>query len=493
MKFPSRAELSGSVIALMGLGTGILLIIVATSVYLAASTASLSQDVITARATRTVASETLETLLNAETSQRGYLLTLSSRYLGPYNQARMVVRDNLVKLTRLQANNPAARAQVAELSAVATLKMRELEDTIQLARDGQADRAIASVRTDRGIDLMDRARGILQRIINKGEATVARDMAGLNQNAVILKWVSIIGGAMVIASGLAAMYIVARSIQNAVAARRQVEDLNATLEDRVVRRTAALTRANEEIQRFAYIVSHDLRAPLVNIMGFTTELESDSGALKKFFEQENAEARHAAREAALSGVPEAVKFIRSSTGKMDRLINAILKLSREGKRELLPERVDVGKIFESIVASLKHQIEDTGTIIDLSPRLPVISSDRLALEQVFSNLCDNALKYLQPGRPGHITVTAETSRNSVTISVKDNGRGIAENDLERVFELFRRAGRQDKPGEGIGLAHVRALVRRLGGDITVRSEIGVGSEFRVVLPRSLSLDTGTQA
>jgi signal transduction histidine kinase len=271
-----------------------------------------------------------------------------------------------------------------------------------------------------------------------------------------------------------------------------VEALNAGLEDRVARRTAALSRANEEIQRFAYIVSHDLRAPLVNIMGFTTELETDSGALKNFFENETGETRHAAREAALTGLPEAVKFIRSSTGKMDRLINAILKLSREGKRELIPERVDLNKIFETIAASLKHQMEETETRFDMD-KLPVITSDRLALEQVFSNLYDNALKYLHPGRPGHIAVTAETTRNSVIVTVKDNGRGIAPNDTERVFELFRRAGRQDRPGEGIGLAHVRALVRRLGGDITLVSQLGEGSEFRVLLPKTLSTDTGNQA
>jgi signal transduction histidine kinase len=170
---------------------------------------------------------------------------------------------------------------------------------------------------------------------------------------------------------------------------------------------------------------------------------------------------------------------------MDRLINAILKLSREGRRDLVAERVDLNKVFEIILSSLKHQIGDSQTRVELSPMLPTVQSDRLALEQIFSNLVDNALKYLQPGRPGRLKVEAENMRNGVIIKVIDNGRGIAEQDLERVFELFRRAGRQDKPGEGIGLAHVRALVRRMGGDITIRSRLGEGSEFRVQLPRIL--------
>jgi signal transduction histidine kinase len=126
--------------------------------------------------------------------------------------------------------------------------------------------------------------------------------------------------------------------------------------------------------------------------------------------------------------------------------------------------------------------------VTLSPRLPIVRSDRLSLEQIFGNLVDNALKYLQPGRPGRLKIEAEDNGSNIAIKVSDNGRGIADQDRERVFELFRRAGRQDKPGEGIGLAHVRALVRRLGGDITVRSRIGEGSEFRIVLPRSLLIE-----
>jgi signal transduction histidine kinase len=177
---------------------------------------------------------------------------------------------------------------------------------------------------------------------------------------------------------------------------------------------------------------------------------------------------------------------------MDRLITAILKLSREGRRELMAEPVNLLKVFETLLASLKHQIDETETEVKLSPQLPSIRSDRLALEQVFGNLLDNALKYLQPGRPGRLAVEVENNRSFITIRLIDNGRGIAEQDQERIFELFRRAGRQNTQGEGIGLAHVRALVRRLGGDVTVQSRLGEGSEFRVVLPRSLPQEQSSQ-
>ncbi|MCC7347852.1 MAG: ATP-binding protein, partial [Variibacter sp.] len=115
--------------------------------------------------------------------------------------------------------------------------------------------------------------------------------------------------------------------------------------------------------------------------------------------------------------------------------------------------------------------------------LPQVTSDRLALEQVFSNLIDNALKYLRRDEPGRIEISGRVTPTHAIFEVSDNGRGIDRKDHQRIFELFRRAGEQDRPGEGIGLAHVRTLVRRLGGSLTVRSEPGKGSVFTVMLPR----------
>ena len=115
-------------------------------------------------------------------------------------------------------------------------------------------------------------------------------------------------------------------------------------------------------------------------------------------------------------------------------------------------------------------------------RLPANVSDRLALEQIFSNLIDNALKYLKPGIPGDLSVRGRTKLGFAIFEITDNGRGIDARDHQRIFDLFRRAGNQDKAGQGIGLAHVRALVRRLGGTISVSSELNSGSTFTITLP-----------
>lgn len=268
-------------------------------------------------------------------------------------------------------------------------------------------------------------------------------------------------------------------------ARGALETLNRNLETIVDTRTADLTAANEEIQRFAYIVSHDLRAPLVNVMGFTSELQVARGTISKFYDQVLAKlpdaASPAVKEAIESELPEAIDFIRSSTARMDRLINAILKLSREGGRVLTPEPLNMKRLFESIGESLAHQLDAAGAELIVED-VPGLVGDRLAIEQIFTNLLENAVKYLAPNRPGQIRVRGWQEGSTVFFDVEDNGRGIDPKDHSRVFDLFRRAGAQDRPGEGIGLAHVRALVRRLGGTITLNSALDKGSTFRVSLP-----------
>jgi signal transduction histidine kinase len=166
---------------------------------------------------------------------------------------------------------------------------------------------------------------------------------------------------------------------------------------------------------------------------------------------------------------------------MDRLISAILNLTREGRREFQPEKIDTRELIEAIVSTLAHQAVEAQAEIQVAP-LPNLVSDRLALEQIFSNLIDNAIKYLKPGVPGEIRIRGRTKLGYAIFEISDNGRGIDAKDHQRIFDLFRRAGTQDKPGQGIGLAHVRALVRRLGGTMSVSSELNTGSTFTITLP-----------
>ncbi|PXW53477.1 MHYT domain-containing protein [Methylobacterium sp. B4] len=249
---------------------------------------------------------------------------------------------------------------------------------------------------------------------------------------------------------------------------------------------AELRESNEEIQRYAYIVSHDLRAPLVNVMGFTSELEAVREELRTVLRDHPQGAR-------IDGdMAEALGFIQAAVAKMERLIAAILKLSREGRRRFAPEPVEMTGLLRGIADVQRHQAASRGATVTVADDLPVIVADRLAVEQIFGNLIDNALKYLDPDRPGRIEVTARPAPGDrIRFAVSDNGRGIPAQDHGRIFELFRRSGVQDRPGEGIGLAHVKALTRALGGRIEVASQVGVGTTFVVTLPREAATGGGT--
>jgi len=310
----------------------------------------------------------------------------------------------------------------------------------------------------------------------------------INQRASLLLLYLVLGGAglLLLLVALGSGWAIRRYTGSLASSRDELRDANANLENAVDERTADLQRANDEIQRFAYIISHDLRAPLVNIMGFTAELEGAAKMIGDYVDQVHAQDVAAVPApvllAAREDLPEATEFIRSSAQKMDRLINAILRLAREGRRSLSPEPLPMNALVKTVTDSLEHRLGERGATIEVEPRLPDVVNDRIAVEQLFSNLLENAVKYLDPARPGKIAVRGEQRGDRIVFEVIDNGRGIDPRDHQRIFDLFRRSGTQDQTGEGIGLAHARALAYRLGGTIACTSKLGEGATFSLNLP-----------
>jgi signal transduction histidine kinase len=334
------------------------------------------------------------------------------------------------------------------------------------------------------------ASAILTALVARAESNIDAAVGQQSQSIVTLEWATIAGVLFIVLVVGGSVWMVVLYTRQLVTARREVLDLNLSLEERVRERTSELGRANDEIQRFAYVVTHDLRAPLVNVMGFTSELEGCLASIKTYMERAGEEpgddVADEARRAALQDLPEAIGFIRSSTRKMDGLINAILKLSRDGRRVLKPEPIRLETLLKTAADNVQHQVTEAGGDIVIDAKAPPVISDRLGLEQIFGNLLDNAVKYRLPDRPLKIHIRADESRDRrVIISIEDNGRGIAKQDHERVFDLFRRSGMQDRPGEGIGLAHVRTMARSLGGEISLESEFGHGTTMTLNLPRDL--------
>src|SRR5690606_9817130 len=354
--------------------------------------------------------------------------------------------------------------------------------------------ALEQVRSGEGRALMESIRARMAAIDEIENDRLASRTQQSEHGSRLTLWANTLAGLLVLVLAAIMVWLIRRYVVEIQSARDTLDRMNVGLEVQVRDRTAQLTRANDEIQRFAYIVSHDLRAPLVNIMGYTAELEQAGQSMTRQIEAVeirapaalDAEAAVAVRE----DVPEAIGFIRASTEKMDRLINAILKLSREGRRALAPERLDMTAMAQAIADSVNHQTGEAGAEIVVEP-LPPIDSDRLSMEQILGNLIDNAVKYLDASRPGRIVVSgADEGADWRVYRIADNGRGVSPRDHERIFELFRRAGRQDRPGEGLGLAFVRNSVRRLGGTISIESELGKGSTFHLELPKRLIIEEG---
>jgi len=428
----------------------------------------------------------LSAMDRAEIGRRGYLLTGVAAHAETYESARKRLSPLLARIRDLTRDNPRQQANVARLIALTRGDLPFMDQSIALVRSGQRDEGVRLFRNSVGRRAITVLRAQATVMMDEEIRLLAiRDAA--TARSIRLFYVTIAtAGAILLLVGVGSIRAITGYTRSLATSRDELRLLNTDLEGAVRKRTADLQRANGEIQRFAYIVSHDLRSPLVNIMGFTAELESAGERLRATIARAEAEAPHLVdketRGAAHEDLPEAIRFIRTSTEKMDRLINAILRLSREGRRQIMPERLDMNAVFAGIADTHRHQLDAKEIDFSVATRLPSIASDRLAIEQILGNIIENAIKYMAPGRRGRIEIRGHMEHDRAIFEIADNGRGIDPKDHDRIFDLFRRSGMQDQAGEGIGLAHTRALAYRLGGTISVESELGRGATFRINLP-----------
>ena len=491
-RFLREGTLGRSIFLLLAGAIALLLLVNISTFILIQRTAAFNEQVDVTWQVRRAARGILLNLKDAETAQRGYLLTGQSSFLLTYDQSAEAAPRMLDQLNQLAGDDEVGQASVEALTRLSRDKFLEMSGIIDLSRRGQTAQALDQVRSGRGRTLMEQVDAEISTLDSQLGARLSAQQARSEGSAVFTIVVNAIAGALILVLGAIVAVLVRRYLMDLARARADLDRVNAGLEDTIKARTAALTRANEEVQRFAYIVSHDLRSPLVNVMGYTAELEQAGRTIDLQLTKVETVAPDLIEKdaiiAAREDMPEAIGFIRASTEKMDRLINAILKLSRDGRRGLTPETIDVGKMAMAAADSIRHQLEETGTEVVVG-EMVTFESDRLSIEQIIGNLIENAVKYSHASRANRIEVSGrDLTGGWVEIAIADQGRGIAPKDHERIFELFRRSGRQDRPGEGLGLAFVRNSVRRLGGSIDVESALGEGSTFRLKFPKRLILD-----
>jgi light-regulated signal transduction histidine kinase (bacteriophytochrome) len=243
------------------------------------------------------------------------------------------------------------------------------------------------------------------------------------------------------------------------------ENLKATVA-KLEHTNAELQRSNTDLERFAYIASHDLQEPLRMVSSYTQLLE------KRYKDRLDADAN------------EFIDYAVNGAKRMQQLITDLLAYSRISTRGKSFETTDIGKSLDTAIDNLAMSIRETGAVITRDP-LPSVMADGSQLVQVFQNLLDNAIKF-HGEEPPRIHVAAEKKRGEWVFSVRDNGIGIDPQYFERVFIVFQRLHSQEYRGTGIGLSIVQKIVHRHGGRIWIKSEPAKGSTFYFSIPTESS-------
>ncbi|HZL11527.1 MAG TPA: PAS domain S-box protein [Prolixibacteraceae bacterium] len=254
--------------------------------------------------------------------------------------------------------------------------------------------------------------------------------------------------------------MVIRDLTEQKLAEQEIKILNQNLESRVIERTMQLELANQELESFSYSISHDLRAPLRAIYGFSQILAS----------------RH--RNSLNIEGKQYMDYILEASIRMEQLINDLLNYSRLGRTSLSIRPVSLQTILDAVHSDFRAELTEIGGKFTIVDELPTIQGDETLLRQIFSNLVGNAIKYRRTDTPLEITIQSERITEGYLLKITDNGIGIPENYWGKIFDVFQRLHSENKyPGTGIGLANVKKAVSILGGTINVESKPGFGSTF----------------
>ncbi|MBI4646610.1 MAG: GAF domain-containing protein [Bacteroidia bacterium] len=251
---------------------------------------------------------------------------------------------------------------------------------------------------------------------------------------------------------------------------KKIEQLNKQLKNK-----------NEDLEKILYIMTHDLRSPLINIHGFSTEIseiiEDIGNKLANFTNLETL--RESLSPLLNSELPLFFNYIFVSINKLDSLISALLKLFRLGRTEMTVQKIDMNNLLADVISNFEYGLKEKNVDVVIG-KLPSCKGDLSLIHQVFSNIIDNALKYGSPGKKQKIVISGTKSKNFSVFSIEDNGKGISPNEREKIFELFYRSD-NSVSGEGLGLAASKKIIEMHGGKIWVDSVIGEGCKFYISL------------
>lgn len=277
--------------------------------------------------------------------------------------------------------------------------------------------------------------------------------------------------------GLTEFERIANSANQLIEARAHIESERELLMQQ-------LNERSKEFENILYIASHDLRAPLVNLIGFTNEFMNDLETYKMALQSPSlpSKATWEQMRADRYTLMESLRYITKSTKRMDAILNGLLAYSRMGRITPTLQQIHAKQIAEELINNLEFRIRDSHAKIFVS-ELPSCLADPFLFQQILQNIIDNAIKYARPNVPPVIHLTATQKNAWVQYQIQDNGVGIAPEDLHRIFDLFYRSDPNSKTkGDGLGLSLVKRMVNRMNGQIWATSQKGQGTVFYIELP-----------
>ncbi len=419
-------------------------------------------------------------LTEAESGQRGYIVTGEASYAEPYRAAATSLRGHLDKIRNLVSDNPPQEERAKLLDQKCSARFQTLGLGIAAREANGFEGGRNFILSGQGKQEMEEVRAQIAEMVSVEFGLLATREAQSRasySNAILTVITSGLLGLTLVGTAYA---MAAREVATRHSSAESLLRANQELEGRVQERTAelegtneSLQRSNRELEQFASVASHDLQEPLRKIQAFGDRLQTKCAA-----------------ELGDNG-REYLARMQASATRMRSLIDALLSFSRVTTKAQPFVPVNLDMTAQDVVSDLEDRVLRTGGRIEVGP-LPTIDADPLQMRQLFQNLIANGLKFHQPGNAPVVQVEARLLNNNgesdgeapvCEIAVRDNGIGFEEVYLDRIFELFQRLhGRQEYEGTGMGLAICRKIAERHGGGITAKSAPGDGATFLVTLP-----------